>query len=188
MKRTLIAVLIIVIASSSAFAAKGEIGGTLYPDAMISTSDGTTVLGVILMAEGANYFGADGGFGIEYGLGGWFPLANISSEGAEFSFGGALFAGKAGLAYDLPLGEAFDLVFSLGLKLRTLVIVNIFDLYGTVTASFDLNETLAIKTGLTAGCTLFGGLMGSGDVSLFPAEDGVPIITASPFVGLSFVY
>ena len=59
MKRALIAVLIIVIASSSAFAAKGEIGGTLYPDAMISTSDGTTVLGVILMAEGANYFGAE---------------------------------------------------------------------------------------------------------------------------------
>ena len=142
-----------------------------------------------VLAAGSNYFGENrGGFGIEYGLGGWFPLANISSEGAEFSFGGALFAGKAGLAYDLPLGEAFDLVFSLGLKLRTLVIVNIFDLYGTVTASFDLNETLAIKTGLTAGCTLFGGLMGSGDVSLFPAEDGVPIITASPFVGLSFVY
>ena len=110
---------------------------------------------------------------------------------AEGAFGGLADDGKS-LGQELVQGFAlFDAgaeFVSLGLKLRTLVIVNIFDLYGTVTASFDLNETLAIKTGLTAGCTLFGGLMGSGDVSLFPAEDGVPIITASPFVGLSFVY
>lgn len=187
MKKACILILVAVIAIMNLSAAKGEIGGTLYPEVFISTSDGSTILGAVVMAEGANYFGADGGFGIEYGIGGWFPLAQFTSEGSEFIGSAALLTGKVGLAYDFPIGESFDLALSLGLKVRTILIVNLFDIYGTVTASFDVGENVAVKTGVTAGGTIFGTMPEIGDQSAF-ATEGVPIVVVAPFVGVSFVY
>ena len=122
--RKLFVIAIVFIVSVVPVFAEGQIGISLTPEWFWTTSYegekytesvGTTKF--MLTVDGANYFGENGGFGIEYGLGMFFPVnswqgnVTVSAEGASVGF-----VFRAGAGYRYAFSDLIGIAAGLGLN------------------------------------------------------------------------
>ena len=215
MKKVLSLLLCLLLLSGLLFAAEGRIGVTLAPQWLWNTAteadDGET--NFLFMAEGANYFGKEGGFGVEYGLGVNFPINTWAGDLVnDDPSSSSAFVFKAGLGYKYAFSDLFGLSAGVGVMgsirsysdggswggvtLSGKSTAFVMDLYGNIAADITLLDLLGINVGVIVGgpvlSTLTTTVDGSiGDVGGSHTEttdvDKQGIFVA-PFVGVSFVY
>ena len=215
MKKVVSILLCLVLLTGAVFAAEGRIGVSLAPQWVWNTAteadDGET--NFLLMAEGANYFGKEGGFGVEYGLGVGFPIKTwpVNTVGDDTH---SDFVFKAGLGYKHAFNDMFGINAGLGVmgnvtsySIGGSIIEGVsgsgrsttfeLDLYGSVAADITLLDFLGINVGVIVGGPVYTSLTTSGNLSVGDIIDAGDsntetvenqAIFVTPFVGLSFVY
>ena len=214
MKRFLAVLLVLSLALGTLFAAEGRIGVSVAPQWLWNTNtdadDGE--MNISLLADGANYFGKDGGLGIEYGLGIFIPVNTWLGDQTFESSADSAFLFKVGLGYKHAFSDMFGLAAGAGvlgrvqsyeeggsiggLTLSGRTTAFIMDLYGSVGVQIDILDFLGINAGVMVGgpvlSTLTTTVSGSwGDLGGDHTETTTlePYgVWLSPFVGVSFVY
>ena len=198
------------------FAGEGRIGVTIAPDWMwYSNPEDTGKMDFNLMAEGANYFGKEGGFGIEYGLGVKFPVNTwiTDNDPQKVEDGKSSFLFTVGAGYKHAFSDMFGLTAGLGIRGSVLTTdggfdlggiigvsgkatVFMMDIYGSVAADITLLDFLSLQAGVSVGgpvvssCRIttegsIGGIGGGGTETVDLDLSGFYL---APFVGVSFVY
>ena len=198
------------------FAGEGRIGVAIAPDWMwYSNPEDTGKMDFNLMAEGANYFGKEGGFGIEYGLGVKFPVNTwiTDNDPQKVEDGKSSFLFKVGAGYKHAFSDMFGLTAGLGIRGSVLTTdggfdlggiigvsgkatVFMMDIYGSVAADITLLDFLSLQAGVSVGgpvvssCRIttegsIGGIGGGGTETVDLDLSGFYL---APFVGVSFVY
>ena len=206
--RKLFVIAIVFIVSVVPVFAEGQIGISLTPEWFWTTSYegekytesvGTTKF--MLTVDGANYFGENGGFGIEYGLGMFFPVnswqgnVTVSAEGASVGF-----VFRAGAGYRYAFSDLIGIAAGLGLNgtyqkdsvtySGSIISVSEFDLcmYGRITADFTLLDSLRINAGLAMG----GPIYVLASASMAGQSESMNLHMGgfffAPFVGVSYIY
>ena len=215
--RKIVAVAFVLLAfTGMLFAGEGRIGVTIAPDWMwYSNPEDTGKMDFNLMAEGANYFGKEGGFGIEYGLGVKFPVNTwiTDNDPQKVEDGKSSFLFKVGVGYKHAFSDMFGLTAGLGIRGSVLTTdggfdlggiigvsgkatVFMMDIYGSVAADITLLDFLSLQAGVSVGgpvvssCRIttegsIGGIGGGGTESVDLDLSGFYL---APFVGVSFVY
>ena len=215
--RKIVAVAFVLLAfTGMLFAGEGRIGVTIAPDWMwYSNPEDTGKMDFNLMAEGANYFGKEGGFGIEYGLGVKFPVNTwiTDNDPQKVEDGKSSFLFKVGAGYKHAFSDMFGLTAGLGIRGSVLTTDGGFDLggiigvsgkttafmmdiYGSVAADITLLDFLSLQAGVSVGgpvvssCRIttegsIGGIGGGGTETVDLDLSGFYL---APFVGVSFVY
>ena len=214
MKKILVAFLALIVCSGALFAAQGRIGVTLTPEWTWYTDteadDGET--NISLMAEGANYFGKEGGIGIEYGVGIFMPVNTWLGDNTFDAEGDSAFIFKVGAGYKLVFSDMFGLDLGMGIRGRVQAYADggswgsvtisgrstsfIMDLYGSVAADITLLDFLGINAGVMVGGPVLHSVTtsASGSIGDFGGNtsDTSTVDTSgfwlAPFVGVSFVY
>ena len=200
MKKLIIISIMLLALVPAAFAADGQIGISLTPqwfwitkalDHDISGNLGTTSF--LLTVDGANYFGEDGGFGIEYGLGASFPLnvwggnytESISSSATSLAF-------RFGLGYRYQFSSLLGVIAGLGVNGdagfsgsgNAATTSLMLGLYGRVGVDFTLLDFLRINAGIAVGGPVYlASFRGSSSTSL-----GIGGFYLAPSVGVSYAY
>lgn len=215
--RKIVAVAFVLLAfTGMLFAGEGRIGVTIAPDWMwYSNPEDTGKMDFNLMAEGANYFGKEGGFGIEYGLGVKFPVNTwiTDNDPQKVEDGKSSFLFKVGAGYKHAFSDMFGLTAGLGirgsikpgadigigdssvsgsLKIKTFMM----DIYGSVAADITLLDFLSLQAGVSVGgpvissrkTTIEGSIGEFGDSTSNTVDLDRSGIYLAPFVGVSFVY
>ncbi len=217
MKKILVLFAVLLLAASGVlFAAEGRIGVSIAPEWFWNTeAEDSGSTDFVLLAEGANYFGRHGGFGIEYGLGVSFPVNTwvAGGEPTKIEDGKNSFVFKAGAGYKHAFGDVFGLSAGLGVRgtvsslkagdsVEGVVSFSgkttkfIIDLYGSVAADITLLDFLGIRAGVmvggpvvsTAKTTVEGSIGDIGGSHTETVDLNRKGIWLSPFVGVSFVY
>ena len=206
MKKVLSLLLCLLLLSGLLFAAEGRIGVTLAPQWLwyTETEADRGETNFLFMAEGANYFGKEGGFGVEYGLGVNFPVNEWLGDHVSDSSASSAFVFKAGLGYKYAFNDSFGIVAGLGIdgnfRKRTLVeelsiSYNEFSLnmYGKVAAQFTLIDFLGLDVGVMLGGPVYITRSLNGQDSSFNLDSLLKNepnkgFYLAPFVGVSFVY
>ena len=215
--RKIVAVAFVLLAfTGMLFAGEGRIGVIIAPDWMwYSNPEDTGKMDFNLMAEGANYFGKEGGFGIEYGLGVKFPVNTwiTDNDPQKVEDGKSSFLFKVGAGYKHAFSDMFGLTAGLGIRGSVLTTdggfdlggiigvsgkttVFMMDIYGSVAADITLLDFLSLQAGVSVGgpvvssCRIttegsIGGLGGGGTETVDLDLSGFYL---APFVGVSFVY
>ena len=205
--RKIVAVAFVLLAfTGMLFAGEGRIGVTIAPDWMwYSNLEDTGKMDFNLMAEGANYFGKEGGFGIEYGLGVKFPVNTwiTDNDPQKVEDGKSSFLFKVGAGYKHAFSDMFGLTAGLGIRGSVLTTDGGFDLGGIIGVSgkatvfmMDIYDFLSLQAGVSVGgpvvssCRIttegsIGGIGGGGTETVDLALSGFYL---APFVGVSFVY
>ena len=215
--RKIVAVAFVLLAfTGMLFAGEGRIGVTIAPDWMwYSNPEDTGKMDFNLMAEGANYFGKEGGFGIEYGLGVKFPVNTwiTDNDPQKVEDGKSSFLFKIGAGYKHAFSDMFGLTAGLGIRGSVLTTdggfdlggiigvsgkatVFMMDIYGSVAADITLLDFLSLQAGVSVGgpvvssCRIttegsIGGIGGGGTETVDLDLSGFYL---APFVGVSFVY
>ena len=215
--RKIVAVAFVLLAfTGMLFAGEGRIGVTIAPDWMwYSNPEDTGKMDFNLMAEGANYFGKEGGFGIEYGLGVKFPVNTwiTDNDPQKVEDGKSSFLFKVGAGYKHAFSDMFGLTAGLGIRGSVLTTdggfdlggiigvsgkatVFMMDIYGSVAADITLLDFLSLQAGVSVGgpvvssCRIttegsIGGIGGGGTETIDLDLAGFYL---APFVGVSFVY
>ncbi len=215
--RKIVAVAFVLLAfTGMLFAGEGRIGVTIAPDWMwYSNPEDTGKMDFNLMAEGANYFGKEGGFGIEYGLGVKFPVNTwiTDNDPQKVEDGKSSFLFKVGAGYKHAFSDMFGLTAGLGIRGSVLTTdggfdlggiigvsgkttVFMMDIYGSVAADITLLDFLSLQAGVSVGgpvvssCRIttegsIGGIGGGGTETVDLDLSGFYL---APFVGVSFVY
>lgn len=215
--RKIVAVAFVLLAfTGMLFAGEGRIGVTIAPDWMwYSNPEDTGKMDFNLMAEGANYFGKEGGFGIEYGLGVKFPVNTwiTDNDPQKVEDGKSSFIFKVGAGYKHAFSDMFGLTAGLGIRGSVLTTDGSFDLggiigvsgkatafmmdiYGSVAADITLLDFLSLQAGVSVGgpvvssCRIttegsIGEIGGGGTETVDLDLSGFYL---APFVGVSFVY
>ncbi len=202
--RKVIALVIMSAMLLCAVSAEGQIRVTVMPEWFFITNvSGTSVEGsmgetkVYTGIEGANYFGENGGFGIEYGFSAMFPV-NMWAEGTVIkadTFSNAGAALNIGAAYRHEFNNLLGLSAGLGVRFNidstmdTVAGENaigpvflMFDIYGRASVDVTIINHLRFNAGLFLGGPLFSVNLGADyDVSY----SGLYL---SPYVGVSYVY
>ena len=201
--RKVIALVIVSAMLLCAVSAEGQIGVTVMPEWFFITNvSGTHVEGSMgetkLYAgiEGANYFGEKGGFGIEYGFSGMFPM-NTWSEGTTIkadTFSNVGAALNIGAAYRHEFNDLLGLSAGLGVRFNidstmsaivsggAAPVFLMFDLYGRASVDITIINHLRFNAGLFLGGPLFSVNLGT-DYNV--SYSGLYL---SPYVGVSYVY
>ena len=215
--RKIVAVAFVLLAfTGMLFAGEGRIGVTIAPDWMwYSNPEDTGKMDFNLMAEGANYFGKEGGFGIEYGLGVKFPVNTwiTDNDPQKVEDGKSSFLFTVGAGYKHAFSDMFGLTAGLGIRGSVLTTdggfdlgdiigvsgkatVFMMDIYGSVAADITLLDFLSLQAGVSVGgpvvssCRIttegsIGGIGGGGTETVDLDLSGFYL---APFVGVSFVY
>ena len=215
--RKIVAVAFVLLAfTGMLFAGEGRIGVTIAPDWMwYSNPEDTGKMDFNLMAEGANYFGKEGGFGIEYGLGVKFPVNTwiTDNDPQKVEDGKSSFLFKVGAGYKHAFSDMFGLTAGLGIRGSVLTTdggfdlggiigvsgkatVFMMDIYGSVAADITLLDFLSLQAGVSVGgpvvssCRIttegsIGEIGGGGTETVDLDFSGFYL---APFVGVSFVY
>ena len=194
MKKAVAVLAVLMVLSGALFAAEGRIGLSVSPAwkwyTGSSVNTGTT--SIALMAEGANYFGDEGGFGLEYGLGTNIPINSWLGDYPADPISKTSFLFKAGLGYKYAFGDLFGLTAGLG------VMGNIgswtsnssyfeLDMYGSVGAELSILEFLGLNAGVTlSGPVYIGGSKHVASLSSMVEADKAFIL--APYVIVSFLY
>ena len=198
------------------FAGEGRIGVAIAPDWMwYSNPEDTGKMDFNLMAEGANYFGKEGGFGIEYGLGVKFPVNTwiTDNDPQKVEDGKSSFLFKVGAGYKHAFSDMFGLTAGLGIRGSVLTTdggfdlggiigvsgkatVFMMDIYGSVAADITLLDFLSLQAGVSVGgpvvsscrITTEGSIGGIGGGGTETVDLDISGFYLAPFVGVSFVY
>lgn len=154
-----------------------------------------------LTADGANYFGRNGGFGIEYGLGAVFPLnmwvgdmtVNLNGEGTAFAF-------RVGLGYRYEFNNLIGMVVGLGMNGTFGGVSNHvgsnadyvaeldLGIYGRVAVDLTFIEALRVNVGLAMGGPVYTAAFGEFEGQSMSTSINMSGFFISPFVGISYVY
>lgn len=201
MKKAVAVLAVLMVLSGALFAAEGRIGLSVAPEWMwnigTDANDGTASLA--LMAEGANYFGKEGGFGIEYGLGTSIPLSAWAGDIKVDADSGTAFLFKAGLGYKYAFGDLFGLTAGLGVRGTVApyklwgdsVKATLFklDMYGSVGAELSVLEFLGINAGVMLGGPVYSSAkIDSALGSAGHTYDPIKAFSLAPYVIVSFLY
>ena len=215
--RKIVAVAFVLLAfTGMLFAGEGRIGVTIAPDWMwYSNPEDTGKMDFNLMAEGANYFGKEGGFGIEYGLGVKFPVNTwiTDNDPQKVEDGKSSFLFKVGAGYKHAFSDMFGLTAGLGIRGSVLTTdggfdfggiigvsgkatVFMMDIYGSVAADITLLDFLSLQAGVSVGgpvvsscrITTEGSIGGIGGGGTETVDLDLAGFYLAPFVGVSFVY
>ena len=215
--RKIVAVAFVLLAfTGMLFAGEGRIGVTIAPDWMwYSNPEDTGKMDFNLMAEGANYFGKEGGFGIEYGLGVKFPVNTwiTDNDPQKVEDGKSSFLFKVGAGYKHAFSDMFGLTAGLGIRGSVLTTdggfdlggiigvsgkatVFMMDIYGSVAADITLLDFLSLQAGVSLGgpvvsscrITTEGSIGGIGGGGTETVDLDLAGFYLAPFVGVSFVY
>lgn len=189
--------------------ADSQLGISFAPEWMwISKVDGTSYENVgttrfYLTADGANYFGRNGGFGIEYGLGAVFPLnmwigdttINLNGEGTAFAF-------RVGLGYRHEFNNLIGMVVGLGMN-GTFGGGSSYDfgsfnvnyaaeldlgIYGRVAVDLTFIEALRVNVGFAMGGPVYTAVFEESAGQTTSQSTNMSGFFISPFVGISYVY
>ena len=201
MKR-IVALLIMAVLLLGVVSAEGQVGVTVMPDwFFITSANGTSIEGsmgetrMYVGIDGSNYFGENGGWGIEYGFSALFPCnmwANDTTISTQYFNAGAAFNIGAGYRYEF--NDLVGIVAGLGLRFNidsTMSAMSeggmgpvflMFDMYGRVAADFTLFNHLRFNAGFLLGGPLFSVTLGQ-DYNI--SYSGIFL---SPYVGISYAY
>lgn len=199
--KKLFAILLIVLAVTPLFASEGQIGATLgFQNFWFKDSDGDTALSIVASVDGANYFGNNGGFGVEYGIGmidlmsyrednhtvddDDFDPSLLLHAGASYRYG---FTDVIGISAGLGLASemAWDSMTIMNSQIDT------FDftmaLYGRVAADFTFSS-LRLNLGLEMGGPIYSMRKVSGEGYSVTTDDIINGFYLTPYVSLSYKY
>ncbi len=184
--------------------AEGQIGISLTPEWLWITSiegqNSPYSIGMtrfMLTADGANYFGEKGGFGIEYGLGAIFPINQWQGNSTINTTGtGAGLVFRVGAGYRYEFSELFGLAAGLGLngayQPSSLQGTNINELnlfiYGRITADFTFLEFLRLNVGFAMGGPVYTLVTASSGGQYTSQSMNIGGFFFAPFAGVSYVY
>ena len=199
--KKLFAILLIVLAVTPLFASEGQIGATLgFQNFWIKDSDGATNLSIVASVDGANYFGNNGGFGVEYGIG-MIDLMSYREDNHtvdDDDFDPSLLL-HAGASYRYGFTDVIGISAGLGLASQmtwdSMTIINsqidIFDftmaLYGRVAADFTFSS-LRLNLGLEMGGPIYSMSKVSGEGYSKTTDDIINGFYLTPYVSLSYKY
>ena len=196
MKKVLLAIAVLSISAS--LYAGSFIGVSVAPDWYFD-SKGSGCTDILFTADGANYFGLDHSFGIEYGIGVVFPINMWEEERTESLAGSPYgFVFRAGLGYRYDTGNLIGIFLGAGVR-GTLQMFNdepspdqdlrvfMLDIYGRAGIDFNIMDILSINAGLLAGGSVYTGatVLPGGVSSDGYAGNGFFI---APFAGISLTY
>ena len=208
MKKILAVVVLFVAALGMLSAHDSSVGLTLAPEWSWEfeyngqkRSDNTGYTYFHLMATGDNYFGDDGGFGIEYGLGATFIMNGFSNGEtikAENAPVGFVFSVGPGYRYELNSLIGFsaglgirgylysDEIYSGNYSISSTVFY--LDMYGKVAVDFTLLDFLRLDAG-----AMFGGpVYATSSATVNGSSASIDISRSgfffSPFVSISYVF
>ena len=217
MKKIFTVLIVLLSASAMLFAAEGRIGVSLAPEWLFGGAkvngevpEDTGSTSFMLLAEGANYFGKEGGFGIEYGLGVKFPINTWVGDLSTEDESPSAFSLKVGLGYRHEFSDIFGISVGAG-ALADITKVSeggeifgqtisgssttfILDIYGSVAADITLIDFLRLEVGAMMGGPVWtatkaqvnaGGL---GSWNPDPVKLDYGGFALAPFVRVSFVY
>lgn len=185
-----------------AVSAEGQIGVTVMPDwFFITSAGGTSFEGsmgetrLYVGIDGSNYFGENGGWGVEYGFSALFPCgmwANGTTLPTKYSNTGA--ALNIGAGYRHEFNDFIGIAAGLGIRFNidstmSAIAENgegqvslMFDIYGRAAADFTLFNHLRFNAGLMVGGPLFSTPLGTNYHIDFKG------IFLSPYAGISYAY
>ena len=210
--RKIVFVLVVLLAfTGMLFAGEGRVGVTLSPEWFWNTeAEKTGYTDFNLMAEGANYFGKKGGFGIEYGLGVGFPVNTWvnGSDPQKVEDGKSLFLFKIGAGYKHEFSDMFGLSAGLGIRgsvqsygdggsiagvsISGKSTIFIMDIYGSVAADITLLDFLSLQAGVSVGGPVVSNMTTKGGIGELEGSHTTDLelkgISLAPYVGVSFVY
>ena len=199
--KKLFAILLIVLAVTPLFASEGQIGATLgFQNFWIKDSDGATNLSIVASVDGANYFGNNGGFGVEYGIGMIDLMSyredNHTVDDDEFKPSLLL---HAGAAYRYGFTDIIGISAGLGLASEMYwdsytdqnYKYDEFDLtlaiYGRVAADFTFSS-LRLNLGLEMGGPVYSMAKVSSEGHSETMDDIINGFYMTPYVSLSYKY
>lgn len=180
--------------------AEGQIGVTLAPEWFWITSvegekipesfgESSFMLGV----DGANYFGENGGFGVEYGIGLGLPMRIWEGQLSAKSPEKAGFAFNVGAGYRYEFSDLIGIVAGLGLggyyQNSAAIFVgegNQFELslYGRVAVDFTFIDCLRVNAGVKLGGPVYTVVSAEGQ----SADISIGGVYFTPFASVSYVY
>ena len=205
MKRLSVALLILLFALP-VFAMDGQFGASIAPEwFFISKMEGqelsdTGMTRFYFTIDGANYFGENGGFGIEYGLGLIIPVNSWSGNITVNSEGGCGFAFRAGLGYRHEFNSLIGIVAGLGLNgtydsetqsySGYSATASELDLgiYGRVAVDFTFIDCVRVNAGIAMGGPVYTNMKMSVNGQSQSADLNISGFYLAPFVGVAYAY
>lgn len=204
--KKLFAILLIVLAVTPLFASEGQIGATLgYQNAWLFEIEGNDTgdmqsRTLVMSVNGANYFGSNGGFGVEYGIGMTNLLntkyENLTVDDEEFDPGLIL---NLGVSYRYGITDMIGISAGLGLSaemdwangqdivyIQKDVDLFEFDLgmYGKIAADFTFFDDLRLNVGLEMGGPLYKSITAESNTESID----ISAFYLTPYVSLSYKY
>lgn len=205
MRRFLVTVLLILLVAPI-FAMDSQIGASIAPEWFFVSKmedmelSETGMTRFYLTIDGANYFGQNGGFGIEYGLGVIFPVNTWSGNVTIDAEGGSGFAFRAGVGYRHEFNSLIGIAAGLGVNgtydsetrssSGSTATVSELDLgiYGRVSVDFTFIDCVRINAGIAMGGPVYSNMKMSLDGQSQSADLGISGFYISPFVGIAYAY
>lgn len=197
MKKVLLAIAVLSISAS--LNAVSFIGVSVAPDWYFD-SEGSGSTDILFTADGANYFGLDHSFGIEYGIGVVFPINMWEGERTE-----SLAGSPYGFVFRTGLGYRYDTAGLIGIFLGagvhgTLQMFNdepsadqdlrVFslDIYCRAGIDFNIMGIMSINAGLMAGGPVYSSIAAIGGGVSAPSGYAMSGFFIAPFAGVSLIY
>ena len=210
MKKALLILLVLLASTGILSAHDGSIGITLAPESFWitgaagqATAENSGYTTFHLMAEGANYFGDEHSFGIEYGIGALFLLNNWSAGRTEAISDAPLgFLFYAGPAYRYEFSDFIGISAGLGIRGLTIsdkyssgnaeVSFTVFnlDMYGRAAVDFTFLEYIRVNAGLMLGGPVYNNISLSENILGTSSEQSLNLsgFFLRPFIGVSYAY
>ena len=212
MKKTLIVFALLIISIGMIYANDNSAGIMIAPESYWAFSaegqklpDNTGSTLFYLMADGANYFGGQSAFGVEYGIGAMFTL-NSWSDGvtvkAEDAPVGLMF--YLGPGYRYEFSDYIGITAGIGLRgtwysqsesysgqSATISAFNL-EMYGKAAVDFTIFDCLRLDAGIMLGGPVYNSTTVSMDIAGEHRSEtrsmSVSGFFLTPFVGVSYAY
>lgn len=204
-----IVVLLLLLASLVPLSAMdSQIGVSIAPEWFWVTAfegnkapESTGATSFYLTVDGANYFGENGGFGIEYGLGMAFPINTWAGDMTTEANGDVEFAFRVGAGYRHEFNSLIGIAAGLGLNGSSYSQTgdtgygytgkaSIFSLgiYGRVAVDFTFIDFLRINAGVAMGGPVYSSMKVSSMGQSMSMDIDLSGFYLAPFVGVSYAY
>lgn len=202
-EKILVITIILVALLIPAFA-EGQIGVTVAPEWRWTLSmerqklpESMGTMDMIIAVDGTNYFGSNGGFGIEYGLGIGIPVYSwVGDMTTDDENGNNAFIFKAGIfyrhAFSSLLGLSAGLGFSGSYSSEDTAFYStstiFIDMYGKIAVDLTFFDALRLNAGLGLGGPVYNSYRTSSNGHTMTGDVNMSQLYLSPFVGISYVY